>query len=323
MGAAGLATRVLPQRFGSCWTYAGPGVAPGQLPASRLVREFRVRAITRATAVFGLAGRPVGHSVSPAIYNAAFEAAGVNAVFLPFESADFTDFEWAADALDVVGASVTAPFKEDAFRAAARRDRIAVPLGVANALRREGDGVWAARNTDVEGFLAPLAGVPLDGLRASVLGAGGAARAVVSGLVSRGAQTTVHARRLDAARDLAARFGAVAGTWPPEAGAWDLLVNATPVGTWPDDERLPIEASIVQGGRVYDLVYNPPDTALLRAARANGCPAIGGLEMLVGQARGQFQWWTGQDAPVGIMRAAALRRLEEYRTERTSATSER
>jgi 3-dehydroquinate dehydratase/shikimate dehydrogenase len=313
MGPAGIATRVLPQRFGSCWTYAGNGVAPGQVPARRLVQEFRVRETTASTAVFGLAGRPVGHSLSPAIHNAAFAACRVDAVFLGLEASDFDDFLWAAEALGLSGASVTAPFKRDAAATAAVRDATVEALGVANTLRREPDGSWAARNTDVEGFLRPLAGVPLAGTRVSVLGAGGAARAVVAALAGRGASVTVHARRPEAAQEVADRFGAAIGSWPPVPGSWQVLVNTTPVGTYPRAGELPIPASIVRGGTVYDLVYNPPDTALIEAAAANGCRTIGGLAMLVGQAARQFEWWTGHDAPSQVMDAAARRALQEFR----------
>lgn len=323
MGATGVATRVLPQRFGSCWTYAGEGVAPGQIPTARLLREFRVRQISRATALFGVVGRPVAHSLSPALHNAAFAACGMNAAYVPFEAADFDDFLWAADAFDLVGVSVTAPFKTEAFRQARLADDRSRALEAANTMRRGSDGAWSVRNTDVDGFLAPLTGRPLAGVRVAVLGAGGAARAVVAGLLSRNADVTVYARRSDAARMLAEHFGAKSSDWPPAADAWDLLVNTTPIGTWPATEQCPVEASIVQGPLVYDLVYNPQDTALLRAARANGAETIGGLDMLVGQAAEQFFWWTGRSAPVSVMREAAGVRLEEFRGEAPRTVTER
>jgi 3-dehydroquinate dehydratase/shikimate dehydrogenase len=313
MGAAGLATRILPHRFGSAWTYGGHGVAPGQVPAPRLIGEFRVRSTSAATAIFGLVGRPVGHSLSPSMHNAALAASRIDGVYLPFEAADFDDFVWAADALGVVGASVTAPFKGEARRVAGRVDRLVDTLGVANTLRRESDGSWAARNTDVEGFLWPLRDRALAGVPVAVLGAGGAAAAVVAALASRGAEVTVYARRPGAAHLLAERFGAGAGVWPPEPGSWALLVNATPVGTWPDAEACPVDASLLHGGLVYDLVYNPARTALLSAAAGNGCATIGGLEMLAAQAARQFAWWTGETASLDVMRAAAERRLEQYR----------
>lgn len=313
MGEAGIASRLLPQRFGSAWTYAGSGIAPGQVPADRLVREYRVRALGARTMLLGVVGRPLGHSVSPAMHNAALSAGGIDAVYVPFEASDFDDFEWAAAAFEVAGVSVTAPFKDEAFRVAGRADATAIALGTANTLRRDADGTWAARNTDGDGFLAALAEVRLEGARAAVLGAGGAAKAVVAALQARGAVVTVYARRTEVAEALAGRLGAEAGQWPPTRGSWDLLVNTTPVGTWPDTDASPLEASIVHGSLVYDLVYNPPITALLRAAEANGCQVIPGLEMLVRQAARQFEWWTGQPAPIDTMRAAARERLEEFR----------
>jgi shikimate dehydrogenase len=298
-------------------------VAPGQLPAERLVHEFRIRASRAGTAVFGVVGRPIAHSVSPAMHNAALASCGIDAVYVPFEAGDFEDFLWAADAFDVMGSSVTAPFKADAYRAAERTDAETARLEVANTLRRSGSGGWSARNTDVEGFLAPLTerAVELAGQRAAVLGAGGAAAAVLAALTSRGADVTVYARRPEAAQRIAARFGVKAASWPPDPGTWDLLVNTTPVGTWPDCDASPVEAPIVHSGVVYDLVYNPQDTALLKQARAAGCSAIGGLEMLVRQAAGQFEWWTGQRAPLEVMQAAAVRRLEDFRRQGSQAAA--
>ena len=121
MGEAGLPSRVLAARFGSCWTYSGDAVAPGQVTPERMVSEFRFRTVTGTSRVFGLVGRPVGHSVSPAMHNAAFDATGLDAVYLPFAARDVADFRAFADAIGVAGASVTAPFKTDALRRPARR----------------------------------------------------------------------------------------------------------------------------------------------------------------------------------------------------------
>jgi 3-dehydroquinate dehydratase/shikimate dehydrogenase len=309
MGEAGLATRVLAERLGNVWTYAGDGVAPGQIPAERLLGEFRFRQITSGWRLYGVVGRPIAHSVSPAMHNAAFAAAGIEAVYLPLAARDFEDFDRFARAVGLAGASVTAPFKLEALRSAATAEDAAARVGAANTLARRPDGDWDARNTDVAGFLAPLAGEALHGCRAVVLGAGGSARSVIEGLLSRGARVAVSARRADAAARLADEWRVAAGPFPPEPGAWDLLVNTTPVGTWPAVDASPIPDAAVRGPLVYDLVYNPGDTALMRAARANGARVIGGLEMLVAQAAGQFEWWTGQAPPVDAMRRAAAAAL--------------
>jgi 3-dehydroquinate dehydratase/shikimate dehydrogenase len=318
MGAAGLPSRLLAARFGSRWTYGGEAVAPGQVPVARLREEFRIDRITRASAIYAVVGCPVGHSLSPAMHNAAFAALGLDAAYVPCETSDFDDFLVFADAIDLRGCSVTAPFKRAAFAAAAPRSALAARIGVANTLRRRRNG-WEACNTDVDGFLAPLrARRSLERITASVVGGGGAARAVVAGLVDEGVDVTVHARRREQAETLAT-LGARVGGWPPPADGWDVLVNTTPVGTWPDVDALPVPAAALGGspradgarsGRlVYDLVTNPQETRLLREAQAQGHETIPGVEMLVAQAAHQCEWWTGRPAPVEAMRDAALRRL--------------
>lgn len=309
MGEAGVPSRVLAARLGNAWTYAGDGVAPGQIPVARMLGEFRVDRCRANTPVFGVVGRPIAHSLSPAIHNAAFADLAMDAVYLPLAARDFRDFLAFAREVGIAGASVTAPFKRDALVAAAKVDEVARRVGAANTVRPLDEGGWEAINADVDGFLAPLARVPLSGRRVTVLGAGGSARAVLAGLTSRGARTTVSARRQDAAEALASLWGAGVGAFPPARGSWDLLVNTTPVGTWPDTEALPIPAEAAEGPLVYDLVYNPPDTALMRAARARGAEVIGGLDMLVAQAARQFEWWTGRTPSLNVMREAAARAL--------------
>jgi 3-dehydroquinate dehydratase/shikimate dehydrogenase len=305
MGMAGVVTRVLPDHVGSSWTYGGDGVAPGQVSVERLRDEFRVGQVDADTPVYAVVGRPIGHSVSPAMHNAAFAATALDGVYLPCEAADFADFLALADALPIAGASVTAPYKEDAARTAGQP-------GALNTLRRGAPGTprgWEGINTDVEGFLAPLAAEGLEGLRAAVVGAGGSARSVVSGLVSRGARVAIHARRREAADALAAGVGGTAGAWPVPRGTWDLLVNTTPVGTYPDIDRTPVDAADLDGRLVYDLVYNPRPTRLLREAAAAGCRTLDGLDMLVAQAVRQFAWWTGETPEASVLREAAERRL--------------
>ncbi len=309
MGMPGIATRVLASRFGSCWAYAGEGVAPGQIPVARMLDEFRFRHIGPRTAVYGLLGRPVSHSVSPAMHNAAFAAGDVDAVYVPFEAATVDDFARFAEVLDVSGASVTAPFKVEAFERVAGADPTARRIGAVNTVKREG-GTWIGCNTDVAGFLAPLEPIgQWKGTKATVLGAGGAARSVVEALQSIGVEVTLAARRHDLAAALAADTGAVVTAWPPARGSWDLLVNSTPVGTWPDVDETPIPAESLTGQAVYDLVYNPARTRLLADAAERGCRTISGLDMLVAQAEAQFEWWTGARPAPSVMRGAAVARL--------------
>lgn len=311
MGEAGLVTRALPQRFGSAWTYAGEGVAPGQVPASRLRGEFRYGAVTPEARVFGLVANPAGHSVSPAMHNAAFAAERLDAVYLPLQAADAEDFLAFAEGFGVEGASVTIPFKTELFDRC-RPDAVAAEVGAVNTLVRRPDG-WDGFNTDVAGLLAPLDGrLALAGSRAAVLGAGGAARAAAGALRKRGAHVTIYARRPEAAAAVAAATNTAAATLPPPPGSWDLLVNATPVGMHPRVDETPWPGARFDGRLVYDLVYNPLDTRLLREARAAGCDTLSGLDMLVAQAALQFQLWTGITPDTAVMRRAAMERLAAF-----------
>ena len=309
MGQPGLPTRVLAAHFGSCWSYAGDGHAPGQIRESQMLDEFRFRHITERTAVYGITGSPLRHSVSPALHNAAFRAAEVDAVYVPLAAVSADDFLEFAEAMGMKGASVTIPFKVDLFERADAADELSRRVGAINTLKREQSG-WLARNTDVSGFLAPLRGrFELRGARATILGTGGAARGVAVALASAGARVTVfgrHQGRADAVARLAGEKGAV---FPVPAESWDLLVNATPVGTYPDIGKTPFPPDGFDGRVVYDLVYNPPLTRFLKDAAAAGCDTIGGLDMLVAQAEDQSEWWVGRRPPVGLMRHAALVRL--------------
>ncbi|MCC6162419.1 MAG: type I 3-dehydroquinate dehydratase [Acidobacteria bacterium] len=304
MGTTGLASRLLPERFGSRWTYGGGAIAPGQVTPIVMRERYGVGRHSADTLVLGVAGRPIGHSLSPVLHNAALRARGIDGVYVPLEARDIDDLLSFADHLGVRGLSVTAPFKLDALARSASAEPVAERVGAANTLTRTPGG-WVAGNTDVEGFLLPLRSrVPLRGARVAVLGAGGAARAVAAGLHDEGATVTVYARRREQAAALA-DLGAATGEWPPPAGSWDVLVNTTPVGTAPHVDATPVDAAcLAGGGLVYDLVYNPGQTQLLRDAAAAGCATLGGLEMLVAQAGAQVATWFPVEPPIDAMRAA-------------------
>lgn len=312
MGEAGIATRVLAGWMGSCWTYAGDGVAPGQLSERVLHDEYRFRHIGARTAVYGVLGRPVSHSVSPAMHNAAFRAVHLDAVYLPLAASSYDDFTRFADAAGLAGVSVTAPFKVTAFESADECDPVSRRIQSVNTLRRDGSK-WLGCNTDVAGFLQPLEGaMRLPGTRATILGAGGAARSVSVALASAGVKVTIAARREDQAREVAAMTGASVSTWPPDPSSWDLLINATPVGTVSHGHTSPLPDDYLfhSGTTVYDLVYNPPYTRLLANADRARCRIIGGLDMLVAQAQAQFEWWTGRRPAARVMHDAAIARLK-------------
>jgi len=320
MGEAGVLSRLLPTRFGSCWTYGGDaGAAPGQIPVSLMHERYRVRSVSESTAVYGVAGSPIAHSASPAMHNAAYRAAGINsmdaidAIYVPVLATTVVEAAMVAEALGFSGLSITAPLKAgwldrtdvDSDDDASRR------LGVVNTLKRVGSR-WSARNLDIAGFLDACdeRGIALGGKSAVVLGAGGAGVAAAWALVQRGATVALSARRADVAATVAATLGVQTTSWPP-TGAWDVVVNATPVGTWPRVEETPVEAHTLEARVAYDLVYNPEETAFLRQMRGTGAEVIGGLDMLVGQAARQFEWWTGQRPDTQVMREAARRWIRE------------
>jgi 3-dehydroquinate dehydratase/shikimate dehydrogenase len=304
MGQPGVPTRVLAARLGNRWTYAGDGVAPGQMPAARLLGEFGFRRIKADATLYGVVGNPISHSLSPVMHNAGFSALGLNSVYVPLQAADVDDFVNFARATKMAGASITAPFKVDMLAQVDEIDGMAARVGAVNTLVVR-EGRWFGANTDVDGFLAPLAGrMALKGARATVLGAGGAARAVAIALGSEGTAVTVCARQAAAAREVAALAEGIAGPWPPKPGSWDVLVNATTSGGGgPLDD--PMNGVALDGEIVFDLVYAPPRTPLLERAAREGCLTIGGIEMLVAQAERQFELWTGVRPPAGLFRAAA------------------
>ena len=236
MGEAGLATRVLAARFGSLWTYAADAtpVAPGQTGAERMRDEFRLASLGPETSLYGVVGRPVSHSLSPSMHNAAFAALGLDAVYLPLAAADFEDFRTFAEALDLRGASVTAPFKVAAFELAGAVDadgrRAAGHQHAAAARRAVGRAQHRRRRVHGATRLTRRARGPARNRarrrRGRPVGRHGAA-----GRRARTSRSRLGAS--DQAEEAAARAGAAVAAWPPAPGTWDLLVNATPIGTSP------------------------------------------------------------------------------------------
>ena len=306
MGNQGIPTRILTARLRNRWTYAGDAVAPGQFPASRFLADYRFRRIAPDAALYAVVGNPVIHSRSPVMHNAGFAALGLNAVYVPLEARDAADFITFAERMQLRGASITAPFKIALMVRADEIDPLARQVGAINTVAVR-DGRWVGTNTDVEGFLAPLQKrTSLEGRRVTILGSGGAARAAAVALASRRAMVTVSARNAAHADTIARMVGGAVSPLPPPAASWDVLVNATPVGSEKAPGN-PMGDAPLDGSIVFDLVYAPADTALLQAARAAGCETIGGLEMLIAQAERQFELWTGQRPPSGLFEAAATR----------------
>jgi 3-dehydroquinate dehydratase/shikimate dehydrogenase len=324
MDGAGVLTRVLAPAFGAELTYGSLGcgreTATGQLSARALRELYRVHTLDRETVVTGLVGKPVAHSLSPHMHNAAFVASGLNAVYIPFDVSDVSAFvrrmarpstrelSW-----NLRGFSITAPHKGAIVGHLDWVEPLAAEMGAVNTVVVEGDEL-RGYNTDARAALAPLEGlVELKGARVAVIGAGGAARALLWGLRSRGARATVFARDTARARATAEAFGAeVKQLDGADFGGFQLVVNATPLGTRGAHEgETPATVDQLRGACVaYDLVYNPARTRFIKEAEAAGCETLGGLQMLVAQAAAQFELWTGTSATVEVMLAAAERELE-------------
>ncbi|MEY2589182.1 MAG: shikimate dehydrogenase [Acidimicrobiaceae bacterium] len=266
--------------------------------------------ITARTAVAGVIGSPVSHSLSPAIHNAAFAAVGLDWSFHAFEVAP-GDAARALDgvrALGLRGLSVTMPHKEDVAGLVDTCSDDAAALGAVNCIVPR-DGLLIGENTDGPGFIDALrdeASFDPAGRRCVVIGAGGAARAVVLALARAGASEVAVANRTSSRGSVAAALAGAVGRvvdLDAVAGA-DLIVNATPIGMV--DDGLPLDPQrIGRGQLVADLIYHPAVTPLLAAASEQGALALNGLGMLVHQAARAFRCWTGEDPPVAAMRAAA------------------
>ncbi len=324
MGQAGVATRILGPSRGAFLTYGSlddeSSTAPGQLTVEELREVYRIDQINQQTEIMGLIGNPVGHSISPQIQNAAFAAAETDAVYIPFEVRDLTAFmrrmahprsreiNWK-----MRGLSVTAPHKSAIMQHLDWIEPAAKEIGAVNTVVVEADELRGF-NTDASGFIEPLRKPfgSLEGSRCAIIGAGGGAKSAVWALQREGASVTLFARDPEAARRLAEKCGINCSALTGAAfNNFDLVVNATPVGTrGPSEGETVAAAEQLRGVRVvYDLVYNPVETEFIRQARAAGCEVLGGLEMLIAQACEQFKLWTGRNAPEETMRAAAIKSL--------------
>lgn len=336
MGEAGLISRVLAKKFGAFLTFAslapGGGTAAGQVSLEQMKRLYRWDAIGAGTKVYGVVASPVGHSMSPTIHNAAFEAAGHDGVYLPLlVEAGYERFKAfmetfaPQEGLDLCGLSVTLPHKENALRylreKGAEVEPLAERIGAVNTIvidRAGGVARMRGFNSDYGAILDSITselGITreqLKGVPTAVLGAGGTGRTAVAALAQYGADVTVYNRTAARAKVLAEEFGVKSGDWSElvkaDARIW---FNATSMGMSPkvDQSPLPAPLPVKAGDLVFDAVYNPMRTLLLRQAKSAGARTIGGVEMFVRQAAGQFEAWTGLEAPRQLMRQVIERHL--------------
>jgi len=280
--------------------------------------------ISGKTEVCGIIGDPIEHTMSPVMHNAAFQKLGLDFVYLPFQVKKEA-LSRAVDgvrALNIKGLNVTIPHKVAIIPFLDKLDPLAEKIGAINTIVNDG-GVLTGYNTDATGFLQALLeqGVEPEGKTTVILGAGGASRGISFILAERGAHLAILNRQSGRAEELAQRIAQVfekditALTLGEENLAKvlakaDILVNTTSVGMNPDIDKTPVPAGLLKPGLiVFDIVYNPVQTRLLKEAEAAGAKTINGLDMLVWQGALAFEKWTGQKAPRDLMKREAIKAL--------------
>lgn len=332
MGELGTFSRILTGRFGAPFTYAtfnkDRELAPGQLSFDEMVNVYRYDQIDRSTELFGVIGDPIGHSLSPLIHNFAYRESAMNRVYMPFRiprdqlAQSLRDLAW----LEIRGYSVTIPHKEKVVEMVQHYDGPIPQIGAANTLYRDQNDNWWAANTDYEAALSSLRNAltegktalgtdPLAGKRVLLLGAGGVARAIGMGLVQSGAAVTISNRTPSRAVALAQHLGCQHASWENRGSVHsDILVNCTALGMHPNVNETPFPENWLQDGMlVFDTVYNPEQTLLLKNAKQRNCRIVSGVEMFVRQAALQFEKFTQTPAPMETMREALRRGISPVR----------
>jgi 3-dehydroquinate dehydratase/shikimate dehydrogenase len=318
MGEEGLISRALSPRAGAAFTFAslsdGAETAPGQISARTLLDVYRLDQLDQATRIFGVAGNPISHSLSPLMHVTAFRRENVNAVMLPLKVKTLDDLLTIIRELPVDGVAVTMPLKQEVLPHLANMDPLTAKIGACNTLRTGSDGKLYGFNTDVAGVVRPLERrMRLKGARILVLGAGGAARAAVFGLVEQGADVTIVNRTHEKAVALARKAKAhVLKQAALAKSRFDAIINTTPCGMTGIKQQLPVKENELNASLVFDMVYTPIETPLLKLAKARGLAVIGGLEMFVQQGARQFEIWTGKPAPESEMLHAVELELRRH-----------
>jgi 3-dehydroquinate dehydratase/shikimate dehydrogenase len=326
MGDLGMPSRVLGARHGAPFTYGAfnkeRGLAPGLPSFEELIKIYHYPQINADTAVYGVIGDPVAHSLSPLIHNKAFRKLGVNAVYLPFRvpRGELGGFLKGFDSLGVSGYSVTIPHKEAAAMLTGQKGPMVPKIQAANTLIRVADG-WAIYNTDLPAALESLqANLPPapDGTSSSlrqrsalILGAGGVGRAVAHAIKDQVGTLTIANRTPERASKLAEEVDCRAVDWAARHGVLcDLLINCTSVGMHPSVDDSPIHHSFLKPGlMVFETIYTPETTLLVKEARSRSCHVLTGVDMFVRQAALQFKLFTGKEAPLELMRTLVRRVL--------------
>ena len=306
MGEQGIISRVLGVRAGSTFTFgavsAQQKTAPGQVSAHELRSIYRIDQVDAATRIYGVAGDPIEHSLSPIIINAALRRENVNGVYVALHAKTLKDLIQCVREIPLHGLSVTMPYKQAIIEYLDNTDAHTSKIGACNTVVRGQDGKLYGFNTDIAGVLRPLEQrLTIENAKVLVVGAGGAARAAVFGLKERGAEVWILNRTAATAQKLARQAKAhTIKRADLRKAAFDVIINATPVGMGSMRE-CPLKDDEIQAKVVFDMVYDPVETHLLQVARAKGISVIPGVEMFVHQAARQFEIWTGKPAPAQDM----------------------
>lgn len=324
MGEMGTPSRILAGRFGAPFTYATfhheRTLAPGQLSFKQMTSIYHYNDINEETKVFGVIADPIGHSLSPLIHNAAFKHLKMNSVYIPFRvpREDLDTFFKDRNEMGMDGVSVTIPHKESVIRHLTKIDGAVEGIGAGNTIVFRGEEAYGY-NTDYHAAMDGIDRVtgaqgndrPLSGRTALLLGAGGVAKAIAFGLKRRGAKVVIASRTRDRSDQLAQRLGCEACDWQDRHSfSADILVNGTPLGMHPNVDDTPFDAQHLRSDMiVFDTVYNPESTLLIKQARKAGATTITGMEMFVRQAAIQFRHFTNQEAPIDMMRDTVTRAI--------------
>ncbi len=325
MGQAGLISRIIAKKMGSLVTFASiddkSATAPGQLTIEELKETYRFDKIDSDTELYGVMGSPVGHSLGPVVHNKCFSKMRANKLYLPIQldggKEEFETFMQKIIArrwLHFRGFSITLPHKQNALsfvrKSSGVIESLAAKIDAANTLLVDRHGKVSAYNTDYAGALEAITSTlkitnaKLAGFNVSVIGAGGVARAVVAGLSDTGATITIYNRTVERGRNLADEFDCDFKPLDELPGInAELLINCTSIGMHPDVKHSPLSKKYLRKGMaVFDTVYNPAQTLLLKSAADKGAKTVDGLSMFVSQAGAQFKLFTGQQANTRFMR---------------------
>ena len=312
MGELGYISRILTSKFGGFLTFAslekGKESAPGQLTEDELSNIYHFKEINGETTLYGIIGNPVSHSMSPAIHNAAFTEKGINNIYVPLKITDIDTFMRECRKIDFQGFSVTIPHKESVLPLLDDLDPNARRIGAINTIVNR-NGKLTGYNTDCMAAVMGLeysmkeANETLNNKKVSIIGAGGAARAIAFGLKEKGCDITIFNRTTERAEklshDVKCKFESFEEIHQIDS---DILVNTTSIGMFPNVDQTPVPKNILKEGMiVFDAVYNPIETRLLQDAKENGCHTVNGLSMFINQAAEQFRLWTDIDAPIELM----------------------